>query len=149
MAEPVELTLEECLELLNAGVLGRVAMSTPMGPRIVPVNYAMYEDQIVFRTTPYSELGTYGWNTDLAFEVDHIDYERRQAWSVVAVGRCEAVDDPETAEQLGLASMPAPWAGGHRPLCMRLRWRSLTGRLVRTDQEATTRVDGSGAPARW
>src|SRR4051812_20203936 len=62
MAEPVELTVDECVDLLNGGVFGRVALSTPVGPRIVPVNYAMYGDDIVFRTTPYSELGTYGWN---------------------------------------------------------------------------------------
>ena len=60
MGEIVEMTAEECLELLHGGVVGRVAMCTPMGPRIVPVNYAMYDDAIVFRTIPYSELGTYG-----------------------------------------------------------------------------------------
>jgi len=95
MNEPVELTVEECLELLHGGVLGRVALSTPMGPRIVPINYAMYEDAIVFRTTPYSELGTYGWNTDLAFEIDHIDYDKHQGWSVVAIGRATLVEDPD------------------------------------------------------
>src|SRR5665811_772367 len=42
----VELTIEECLEHLRSGVLGRVAMSTPMGPRIVPLNYAMHNDEI-------------------------------------------------------------------------------------------------------
>jgi hypothetical protein len=77
MNEPVELTVEECLELLHSGVLGRVALSTPMGPRIVPINYAMDgDDAILFRTTPYSELGTYGWNTDVAFEIDQIDARR-------------------------------------------------------------------------
>jgi hypothetical protein len=149
MPLPVDLSDARCLELLRDGVIGRVALCSPLGPRIVPLTYALRGDSVVWRTSPYSELALHGRDQELAFEVDHIDYERRQAWSVVAVGRCEAVDDPETAEQLGLASMPAPWAGGHRPLCMRLRWRSLTGRLVSTDQEATTRVDGSGAPARW
>ena len=48
MNEPVELTVDECLELLERGVFGRVGLSTPMGPRIVPVNYAMYDDAIVF-----------------------------------------------------------------------------------------------------
>ncbi|MGH3329985.1 MAG: pyridoxamine 5'-phosphate oxidase family protein, partial [Nocardioidaceae bacterium] len=94
MHEPVELTVEECVGLLRSGVIGRVALSTPMGPRIVPVNYAVYEDTVVFRTTPYSELGTYGWNTDLAFEIDHLDYEKHQGWSVVAIGRAELVEDP-------------------------------------------------------
>lgn len=133
MAEPVELTLEECLELLNAGVLGRVAMSTPMGPRIVPVNYAMYEDQIVFRTTPYSELGTYGWNTDLAFEVDHIDYEKHQGWSVVAIGRSSLIEDSDELADIRSHWDPTPWAGGRRHLYVKIRWRDLTGRRIGGD----------------
>ena len=78
MNEPMELTVEECRDLLNGGVVGRVAMASPAGPRIVPVNYAMHDDGIVFRTTAYSELGTYGWNTDLAFEIDAYEYHARQ-----------------------------------------------------------------------
>ena len=95
MNAPLELTIDECLELLNSGLVGRVALSTPVGPRIVPVNYAMYGDAIVFRTAPYSELGTYGWNADVAFEIDNIDYEKHQGWSVVAIGRAELVEDPD------------------------------------------------------
>ncbi len=131
--EPVELTLDECLELLSGGVLGRVALSTPLGPRIVPVNYAMYEDNIVYRTTPYSELGTYGWNTDLAFEVDHIDYEKHQGWSVVAVGRGEIIDDADELQDIRNNWDPTPWATGHRHLYVRLRWRDLTGRRIGGD----------------
>src|SRR5688572_3607376 len=55
MKEPVELTVSECLGLLGGGVVGRVALSTRLGPRIVPVNYAMYDGAIIFRTSPYSE----------------------------------------------------------------------------------------------
>ena len=133
MNDPVELTIEECLDLLNAGVVGRVGMSTPGGPRIIPVNYAMYEDAIVFRTTPYSELGSYGWNTDLAFEIDQIDYERHQGWSVLAVGRSEIVDDRAELDDIRSSWDPQPWAGGKRHLYLRLRWRSLSGRRVGED----------------
>lgn len=131
--EPVEMTVEECLELLGGGLVGRVAMATPMGPRIVPVNYAMVEDTIVFRTTPYSELGTYGWNTDLAFEVDHLDYEKHQGWSVVAVGRAELVEDPDDLRDIRTHWDPAPWASGRRHLYIRLRWRDVTGRRLGSD----------------
>ena len=132
MSEPVELTVEECLELLQGGVVGRVALSTPMGPRIVPVNYAMYEDAIVFRTTPYSELGTYGWNTDLAFEIDHIDYDHHQGWSVVAIGRSALVDDPAELADIRANWDPTPWAGGVRSLFIRVPCSELTGRQLGT-----------------
>lgn len=133
MSEPVELTVDECLELLNGGVVGRVGMSTPMGPRIVPVNYAMYEDAIIFRTTPYSELGTYGWNTDLAFEIDNLDHDKHQGWSVVAVGRAALVEDPDDLHAIRAGWDPTPWAAGRRHLYIRLNWRDLTGRRLGND----------------
>jgi uncharacterized protein len=104
-----------------------------MGPRIVPINYAMYDDAIVFRTTPYSELGTYGWNTDLAFEIDHIDYDKHQGWSVVAIGRATLVEDPDELNDIRANWDPAPWAGGRRHLYIRLTWRDLTGRRIGAD----------------
>jgi nitroimidazol reductase NimA-like FMN-containing flavoprotein (pyridoxamine 5'-phosphate oxidase superfamily) len=138
MTTPVELTIEECLELLSGGVIGRVALATPVGPRIVPVNYAMYGEAIVFRTAPYSELGTYGWNTELAFEVDHIDYDKHQGWSVVAFGRAELVDDPAELKQIRDNWDPRPWAGGQRNLYMKLVWRDITGRRLGGDWDRAT-----------
>ena len=133
MNEPVELLVEECLELLSGGGVGRVAMCTPMGARIVPLNYAMNDEAIVFRTTPYSELGTYGWNTDLAFEIDHLDFEKHQGWSVVAIGRGELVKDADEIQAIRDGWDPTPWAGGRRHLYVRLRWRDITGRRLRGD----------------
>lgn len=138
MNEPVELTVEECLDLLHGGVVGRVGLSTPGGPRIIPVNYAMYDDAIVFRTTPYSELGSYGWNTDLAFEIDQIDHEKHQGWSVLAVGRSEIIDDRLELDDIRRTWDPQPWAGGKRHLYLRLRWRDLTGRRVGEDWTRAT-----------
>ena len=138
MSQPVELTLEECLELLEGGVIGRVALSTPVGPRIVPVNYTVYGDAVVFRTSPYSELGTYGWNTDLAFEIDHIDYEKHQGWSVVAIGRAALVEDPDELNDIRANWDPQPWAGGRRHLYIRLTWRDLTGRRIGSDWSPAT-----------
>jgi nitroimidazol reductase NimA-like FMN-containing flavoprotein (pyridoxamine 5'-phosphate oxidase superfamily) len=138
MSEAVELTVDECLELLHGGVLGRVGLSTPMGPRIVPINYAMHDDAVVFRTTPYSELGSYGWNTDLAFETDYIDYDRHQGWSVVAIGRANLVDDPEELAEIRSDWDPTPWVDGRRHLYIRLVWRDLTGRRVGADWSRTS-----------
>ena len=130
---PVEMSDEEWLDLLRPNIVGRVAMSTPVGPRIVPVNYAMYGDEmIVFRTTPYSELGTYGWNAELAFEIDHIDYDRHQGWSVVAFGRGELVEDPDEVADIRRNWDPRPWADGQRNLYMKLVWHDVTGRRLGT-----------------
>ena len=132
MKEPVELTVSECLGLLGGGVVGRVALCTRIGPRIVPVNYAMYDSAIVFRTTPYSELGSHGPGSEAAFEVDHLDYEHQQGWSVVALGRLEELS-PEEFDDLRKVWEPRPWAAGPRNFFLKLVWRELTGRRLGND----------------
>ena len=131
MTRAIQLTGEECRTLLEQGVVGRVAMATPVGPRITPVSYVVHDGAVMFRTTPYSELSTYGWNVDLAFEVDRLDHDSRLGWSVVAFGRAEAVEDPDEIQRIRRADDPDPWAPGPRHLYVRLAWRELTGiRLV-------------------
>jgi uncharacterized protein len=130
MAEPRELSVSECEELLLAGVAGRVALSTPTGPHIVPVNYSVVDRAIVIRTSPYSLLGTHGRDTTLAFEIDGFDVEHERGWSVQARGRAEVVTDRAELDRLRLAAPRQPWAGGARVLVLRLRWSELTGRRV-------------------
>ena len=130
MNGPAELSYEQCYELLTGAVFGRVAVSTPSGPRIVPVNYSLVNATIVFRTAPYSVLGTYARNSQLAFEVDHVDHHIRRGWSVVATGRGYLVDDLEELAEIRSLADPRPWAGGARLLYIRLRWDELSGRRV-------------------
>ena len=130
MNETVELAYEKCRELISGSVVGRVAVSTPTGPRIVPVNYAVVDDAVVFRTTPYSVLGTYAWNTTLAFEVDSIDYENHRGWSVVATGRGTMVEDRDELARIRAFWDPQPWVAGPRLLYVKLRWDELTGRRI-------------------
>lgn len=130
MYTPVELPYQKCSELLRSQVVGRVAVCTPEGPRIVPVNYSVVDETIVFRTTPYSILGTYGWTTELAFEVDGVDPETRSGWSVVALGRGALIEDPEELARIRSFWDPDPWAAGHRMLYVGLKWRDLTGRRL-------------------
>ncbi len=130
MLEPHELTQEECLRLLRAGIFGRVAVTTPDGPHIVPVNYSVVDDTIVFRTTPYSILGTYAQNTQMAFEIDHVDYEYYSGWSVVASGRGEAITDSHQLDAITAGWRPNPWASGSRNMFFGIRWTSITGRRL-------------------
>ena len=130
MASLIELTTDQCFELLNTGLIGRVVFRAPMGLRVVPVNYAMYGASIVWRTAPYSELGSYGDGREAVFEVDHIDYEQHRAWSVLATGKMQLVDDPDDVTDIRLIEDPVPWADGSRHLYMRLDWYELSGRRI-------------------
>lgn len=130
MHEAIDLTQEQCERLLRAGTTGRVAVSTPDGPHIVPVNYSVVGDAIVLRTTPYSLLGTYGRGSTLAFEVDGVDHDRWRGWSVVARGRGAPVTDPLELDHIREVWEPRPWASGSRTLYLRIPWTELTGRQI-------------------
>lgn len=130
MAASRELSTEDCHRLLCGGVVGRVAISTPTGPHIVPVNYSVVDDAIIFRTTPYSLLGTYGRNAQLAFEVDYFDYADHRGWSVLARGRGDTVSDPDEIQRIRDQWPPRPWAAGTRNLYVRIRWTEISGRRL-------------------
>ena len=46
-----DLSREDCARLLVSGIAGRVAVGTPTGPHIIPVNYAVDGESILVRTT--------------------------------------------------------------------------------------------------
>jgi hypothetical protein len=97
------------------------------------------DDAIVFPTTPYSELAMYGPGSKVAFEVDDVDYGRQTGWSVVATGSLETLETDDL-EELRAGWVPQPWAGGHRHLHLRLRWREISGRRIREGHATTVPV---------
>ena len=128
---PQELGIEECRRLIEDGGVGRVAFQSGSGQHIVPVNFQLDGDSIVFRTTPYSELGRLAPGSEAAFEVDELDVGNKSGWSVVAKGPLERVPDNfESAAIRFFGKDPTPWAGGVRRLYLRLVWRELTGRRL-------------------
>lgn len=135
-----ELHYRECRDLLGATTVGRCAISTPQGPVIVPVNHTVVDDALILRTSPYSQLGTYGWSARVAYEVDSYDEATRSGWSVVALGTCERIDNVAEATFLRTFHDPDPWARGARTLFLRLRWDQLTGRRI-----GMTRMDTRSA----
>ena len=126
----VELTVDECLTLLQSRVVGRVGLMTPGGLRIFPVNYTVVDDRIVFRTVPYGQLANSAPDAEVAFEVDSLDDSLHAGWSVLAVGRCRRLEDPGEVRWVRETADPEPWAEGRRNLYFMLDWHDLTGRQV-------------------
>ena len=121
---------DECLRLLAQEDIGRVAIVIGATPMILPVNYALDGDAIVFRTMPGSRLDV--GQGHAAFEVDRFDKQHRAGWSVLVTGHLEEVSwyrakDMERVRALSVT----PWAGGERNLWLRLRPSFITGRRVR------------------
>jgi uncharacterized protein len=128
---PRKLTPEECLDLVPPSGVGRAAMCAAAGPQIFPVNYVVDGESIVFRTSAYSALGTLAAGAKVAFEVDSVDHDHAAGWSVVAAGRAEPIDDETELDMLRERGLePTAWAGGLRRTYIRLRWSSLSGRVV-------------------
>jgi nitroimidazol reductase NimA-like FMN-containing flavoprotein (pyridoxamine 5'-phosphate oxidase superfamily) len=130
MREPEEMPYGKCRELLAAGVFGRVGLCTPQGPLVLPVNYAVVGESVVFRTSPYGVIAGHDWDSPLAFEVDHVDYADHRGWSVLARGPGERVEDPDEIARINRTWEPRPWAAGVRTLYIRIKWDELTGRRL-------------------
>ena len=155
MGDSRELSRQECLDLLAGGTVARMAVVTPEGPHIIPVNYDLFEDTVVVRTSSYSLLGTHARDTVVALEIDGFDVVSRSGWSVLLRGRCVVETDPRTIRSMRVAMPDGPWAGGTRNLYLRLRTDQVSGRAVGdltptvTDQALASFHPGSaGAHAR-
>jgi transcriptional regulator with XRE-family HTH domain len=121
---------DECRTLLSTHGVGRVAVTASDGrPAVVPVNYSVVADAIVFRTAPDS-VAAAAAGTEVAFEVDHVDEALSQGWSVLAVGPASAVTEPATVRRLAQEAHTTPWAGGEREMWVSITPTSLTGRRI-------------------
>lgn len=125
-----ELTPRECRDLLASQEVGRVAVCMHDGPVVLPVNFVLDGDSVVFRTAPYGILGRHAWHGRVAFEVDHADPATRSGWSVLARGTGELMEGEEEIALIRAFHNPQPWAPGSRLLYVRLTWDELTGRRV-------------------
>ena len=130
MSTIAELTTEECLHLLETKSVGRIGMSTPAGQVIMPVNYRLSGDAIVFRTLPYGIVANNAHDVDVAFEVDSLDEERHEGWSVLATGHSTRIQDPGEVHMIREQGDPEPWAEGLRNLYFKVEWTDLNGRRL-------------------
>jgi uncharacterized protein len=123
------LTEEKCWELLASGRVGRVGVTVGALPAIFPVNYAVIDGGIVFRTAPGTKLAAATAGTVVAFEVDDLRAADRSGWSVLAVGRSQVVHDLDVTLQV-LAAGLEPWAEGNRTNIVRVTPELLSGRRL-------------------
>lgn len=104
-----ELSRAKCLELMATVPVGRIGVSVRALPVILPVNFALVGENIVFRTIPGTKLDAATANAVVAFEVDSYAPDGTFGWSVLVQGVSSEITDP--GELLALASIPLrAWA---------------------------------------
>ena len=137
-ADPVFELLDEaeCLRLIAAGGVGRIGYTGRFGPTILPVNYALHDGTIVFRTGQHSPLGEdlrtgiEHAESKVAFEIDETSPATHEGWSILIQGSAHLVDSD--AERASLVqSGVEPWAGGEKELFVRVLPTRITGRHIR------------------
>lgn len=123
------LSPEQCHDLLRRNDVGRIAVTVAALPAIFPVNYAILDGDIVFRTGEGTKLRAAVERAVVAFQIDHYDRSIDSGWSVMAVGLAEEITEPDEldrAQRLGLR----PFAAGDRSHYIRIRPEFLSGRRI-------------------
>jgi len=124
------LTKIECYRLIAPGGIGRVAFPAGRGFVVLPVNFAMVANIILFRTRPTGVIAAYADDHPVTFEVDHIDEALEQGWSVLVQGTARRViapaELPASREDIALF----PWADGDRDAYIRILPARISGRRV-------------------
>lgn len=120
---------DACLRLLRSNSVGRVAAMSGGRPIVLPVNYAMDGDSVVFRTAPGTKLTAAVRGAAVAFEIDHADPVFHTGWSVMVSGWAEEVIDAEAIERLERLPLRA-WAPGEKEHWVRISAEAVTGRRV-------------------
>ncbi len=134
---PVLETLDkaECLRLISPGGIGRIAFTGRYGLTVLPVNYKLHDGAIVFRTaqdSPTGEdlrTGIAHAEYQVAFEIDQIDPQTREGWSVLIHGPAHHMSTGDERAAV-LESGVEPWPGGAREHAIRIAPSTITGRRL-------------------
>jgi len=122
------LTRDDCLRLLASVSLGRIGITSGALPTVLPVNFRLVGDQIVFRTGAGSKLDAATQNAVVAFEVDDIDPVWHTGWSVVVTGVAREVSDEELA-RIEVSSIPH-WTPNGADRIVAISTEMITGRRI-------------------
>jgi len=127
---------EECLRLVGTLSIGRLAVSIAGdAPLVVPINFVLDGDAVVFRTDPGSKLhalngdpldaAQISTHANASFQVDLIDPLHHTGWSVLIRGLAYETARPQAADQL-----IESWAPGDKDHWVRLVPSAISGRRI-------------------
>ena len=121
------LSTEECWELLRTARFGRLAYRLGNEVNLVPVNFRVDGERLLFRTAEGDKLLGVVMNPDVVFEIDEHDDTRAHSVVVRGTARRLEEDEEHRADEIGLDS----WLGSMRYNVVEIKPTSLSGRAFR------------------
>ena len=121
---------EECWRRLAQAPIGRIGVIVDSAPEIYPINFAVQDDSIVFRTDAGAKLRGLERSPSVAIEVDGVDPLDRTGWSVLVKGRATRITDPDEVRAAMALDLDL-WAPGMKSRWIRVLPTEVTGRAIR------------------
>ena len=118
--------------LLDSEVVGRIALIVDGHPEVFPVNFVLQRRSIVFRTAGGTKLWGAITAKPVAFEIDGYDAHEQTAWSVMARGEAELIEDQAEKDAVDELLLE-PWQPGEKNYYVRLAPKALTGRRFKVN----------------
>jgi uncharacterized protein len=123
------LTREQCLALLQGSDVGRVGYVADGLAIILPVNFTMLNEDIVFCTAKGRKLSWLSLRGRLSFQADDSSPADHKGWSVLVHGVAREVTDPADLELL--RSRPQlSWLRSSEEHWVRITVESISGRAL-------------------
>lgn len=124
------LSPEECWKLVGESPIGRLAFLHEGNATMLPVNHALIDHHIVFRSTRGAKFDAAVMAKVASFEVDSWDIESRTGWSVLLSGTLGVVTGEAQNAQLDDIGLQ-PWAPLlGEPLWFRFQPSDISGRRI-------------------
>lgn len=125
-----ELSIERCWDLLRSDEFGRLAFRMTDEVHLVPVNYAVDGETLLFRTGAGNKLLGLTMHPEVVFEID--SYTEADATSVIVRGVARQLEEDEEhrAENVPLR----PWVDTPKYNVVEIRPTEITGRAFVLDR---------------
>lgn len=121
----------ECRRLLGLATLGRLGFAARSLPVVLPVNYVVDQDRLLFATEA-STIVAAAINTDVAcLEIDDHDDLDHTGWSVLVTGQLSEVPETEATAIAGRLPLPL-WRPMPSPHVLALSIDMISGRRLAT-----------------
>ena len=128
----------DCLQLLSTATLARIGITVGALPVVLPVNFRLVGERVVFRVGAGTRLDLGTRDTVVAFEADHLEPDTGGGWSVTGTGVARDATEAEAAE-LERAAI-RHWASepGHRLVAVSTDLLTGRGTVSRRPEVAPT-----------